>query len=118
MTDSENASWVLLTNDDGQDSPALQPLVNELLAISDVSIVVPSREYSWSSKTMTRFGTVELNTAERDGFNYIAATGSPADCANIGIHNLRKTKPSVLVSGNNIGANAGFAYLLSSGTIG
>lgn len=118
MTDSEDASWVLLTNDDGQDSPALQPLVNELMAISDVSIVVPSREYSWSSKTMTRFGTVELNTAERDGFNYIAATGSPADCANIGIHNLRKTKPSVLVSGINIGANAGLAYLLSSGTIG
>lgn len=118
MTARDEISWVLVTNDDGSDSPALVPLMRELLARSEVSALVPEREYSWSSKTMSRFGELELTARQRDGIPFFTANGSPADCANLGIHKLKPGKPSLLVSGINIGANAGLAYLLSSGTIG
>lgn len=45
--------------------------------------------------------------------------GSPADCANVGIHHLVEDgPPRLVVSGINIGENAGLALLLSSGTVG
>ena len=118
MTARDETSWVLVTNDDGCDSPGLVPLMRELLARSEVSALVPEREYSWSSKTMSRFGEVEFTPRERESIPFFTANGSPADCANLGIHKLKPGKPSLLVSGINIGANAGLAYLLSSGTIG
>ena len=118
MTAWDEVSWVLVTNDDGCDSPGLVPLMRELLARSEVSALVPEREYSWSSKTMSRFGELVLTARQRDGIPFFTANGSPADCANLGIHKLKPSKPSLLVSGINIGANAGLAYLLSSGTIG
>ena len=111
-------SWVLVTNDDGGDSPALVPLMRELLTRTEVRALVPERECSWSSKTMSRFGELELTSRERDGIRFFTANGSPADCANLGIHKLQPKKPGLLVSGINIGANAGLGYLLSSGTIG
>ena len=118
MTARDEISWVLVTNDDGCDSPGLVPLMRELLARSEVSALVPEREYSWSSKTMSRFGELEYTPRERESIPFFTANGSPADCANLGIHKLKPSRPSLLVSGINIGANAGLAYLLSSGTIG
>ena len=115
---AENRPWVLLTNDDGPDSPALTPLVRELSQVAEVTVLVPRREYSWSSKTMSRFARIELCRQERDGVEFLTADGSPADCANLGIHNLRDRKPDLVVSGINIGANAGLSFLLSSGTVG
>ena len=67
---------------------------------------------------MTRFGEVRLEEAGLDGFAAWTLTGSPADCANLGIHNLQSTKPRLVVSGINIGANAGLSFMLSSGTVG
>ena len=118
MTATSETSWVLVTNDDGSDSPALVPLISELLTRTEVGALVPERECSWSSKTMSRFGELELTPCERDGIRFFTANGSPADCANLGVHKLKPKKPGLLVSGINIGANAGLAYLLSSGTIG
>lgn len=111
----ESEPWILVTNDDGIDSPALPPLLRSLSQLATVCAVVPSREYSWSSKTMSRFGRLELSRLEPDLYTL---DGSPADCASIGIHNLRPTPPLLAVSGVNIGANAGLAFLLSSGTVG
>ena len=67
MTATSETSWVLVTNDDGGDSPALVPLMRELLTQTEVGALVPERECSWSSKTMSRFGELELTPCERDG---------------------------------------------------
>lgn len=109
------APWILVTNDDGIDSPALPPLLEALGGLAPVCAIVPSREYSWSSKTMSRFGRLELRRCTADLY---ALDGSPADCASIGVHNLRPEPPRLVVSGVNIGINAGLAFLLSSGTVG
>ena len=114
----EKKPWVLLTNDDGADSPALVPLLEELSAVVEVRAVVPASECSWTAKMVSRFAQLELDEIESSGFRIWTLDGYPADCANIGIHNLFATKPALVVSGVNIGTNAGLAQMLSSGTVG
>ena len=116
--EDEGAPWILVTNDDGIDSPALVPLLRTLSGGYSVRAVVPASECSWSAKRMTRFGELRLEEAGLDGFAAWSLTGSPADCVNLGIHSLHATKPRLVVSGINIGANAGLSFLLSSGTVG
>lgn len=116
--DPGSEPWILVTNDDGVDSPALGPLLASLESLAPVRAVVPDRECSWSSKTLTRFGRLRLGGADAGGRSVRTLDGSPADCASVGIHNLAGAPPRLVVSGINIGANAGLAFLLSSGTVG
>lgn len=113
-------SWILLTNDDGIDSPALAPFAAALGREHEVRACVPDSERSWSGKSMTRFDPVVA--AEREPLPGTVATwtcsGTPADSANVGIHEIADTTPALVVSGINIGSNVGTAYLLSSGTVG
>ena len=95
--------WILLTNDDGADSPVLVPLMEELSEIAEVSTVVPASECSWTAKIMSRFNPVSLAEIERGGQRIWALGGYPADCANIGIHSLFPTPPALVVSGVNMG---------------
>ena len=110
--------WVLLTNDDGVDSPALVPLLRELSGVVEVRTVVPAEECSWTAKVMSRFDDLELRQIERGGFAIQTLSGYPADCANLGVHTLFASPPALVVSGVNMGSNAGLAFFLSSGTIG
>lgn len=115
---AESEPWVLLTNDDGVDSPALVPLLREFSSKVEVRAVVPAGECSWTGKILSRVSRLELREAECDGFQVWTLDGYPADCVNFGVHNLFDTRPAMVVSGINIGANAGLAYFLSSGTVG
>ncbi len=110
--------WILVTNDDGWDSPALVPLVRALSPLAEVRTVVPDRERSWISKAITRFDDVEVERADKEDCAIWRTTGCPADCAQIGIHSLFDTLPSLVVSGINVGFNHGLAFFLSSGTVG
>lgn len=116
MTDAR--PQILVTNDDGADSPLLVPLLRELAQLAQVCTVVPATECSWTSKIMSRFEPLALAEIERDGFVVQTLAGYPADCSNIGIHNLCPAPPALVVSGINMGTNAGLAFALSSGTIG
>ncbi|THH17008.1 hypothetical protein EW146_g3742 [Bondarzewia mesenterica] len=49
---------------------------------------------------------------------WILLDGTPATCANIGLHNLYKDEIDLLLSGPNLGRNTSSAFALSSGTIG
>ncbi len=111
-------SWILLTNDDGIDSPALAPFAAALESLGAVRVVVPDRERSWVGKAITRIGTVGTAQVQVNGRDAWTCTGYPADAVQIGVHRLFDTAPSLLVSGINIGYNHGAAFLMSSGTIG
>lgn len=111
-------SWILLTNDDGIDSPALVPFAAALRELGKVRVVVPDRERSWVGKAITRIGPVGVEQVDLDGFAAWTCTGYPADAVQIGIHGLFDEPPSLIVSGINIGYNHGAAFLLSSGTVG
>ena len=109
---------ILLTNDDGIDSPTLVPLAERLHSLGAVRVVVPDTERSWIGKAITRFDVVRVRETARGGIPMYAITGTPADCVNLGIHNLFGTRPDCVVSGINLGLNSGLAFVLSSGTVG
>ncbi len=87
-------SFLLVTNDDGVDSPSLVPFMRALSSLAPVRAVVPARERSWIGKAITRFEDIEVETITRDD------------------------RPQMVVSGINLGLNHGLAFLLSSGTVG
>jgi 5'-nucleotidase len=111
-------SHLLITNDDGVDSPALVPLAKALRQFGQVEVVVPDRECSWISKAVSRHSPVSVEQVERGGVAVHSVSGYPADCVQLGIHNLFESQPRLVVSGINIGSNHGSAFVTCSGTIG
>ena len=109
---------MLITNDAGVDSPALVPLLRELTKIIRVRAVVPAAECSWTAKMLSRFAALKVEQRQCAEYAVWTVNGYPADCANLGIHTLFESPPILLVSGINMGCNAGLAFLLSSGTVG
>lgn len=110
--------YLLLTNDDGVDSPALLPFARALSELAHVEVVVPARERSWIGKAITRFDEIRVRRETREGIDVQVADGYPADCTQLGVHSLFGTKPDLVVSGINVGLNHGLGFLLSSGTVG
>ncbi len=110
---------LLLTNDDGIDSPALLPTYRALRDLfDDVTIVVPSIERSWIGKAITRHGELEVTEHQREGVTIHAVSGYPADCTQLGLFHLADTPADLVVSGINIGANHSTAFAAGSGTLG
>ncbi|MBW2279946.1 MAG: 5'/3'-nucleotidase SurE [Deltaproteobacteria bacterium] len=111
--------YLLVTNDDGVDSPALVPLIRALSQLREVRVVVPAEERSWVSKAISRWDRVRVRHVERGGHEILAVEGGfPADCTNLAVHSLFDEPPELVVSGVNIGLNSGLGFFLSSGTVG
>lgn len=109
---------LLLTNDDGIDSPALRPFARALRRDHEVAVVVPDRERSWIGKAITRFDPVELRRSEDPEGELWTCSGTPADGVQLGLHAVLDAPPDLVVSGINLGYNHGAGFLLSSGTVG
>lgn len=109
---------VLLTNDDGADSPLFGFAVSVLSPLGNLKVVVPDAEQSWTGKSMTRFGRLVLTESRVAGVAVSRLSGTPADCANFGIYHLFDGKPDLVVSGINAGSNVGVGFVFSSGTVG
>ncbi len=109
---------ILLTNDDGVESRALQPFARALGTLGEVKVVVPAKERSWVGKAISRFEDLEVTRHSHDGVTVHAVSGYPADCVQLGVFNLFERPPDVVVSGINIGANHGEAFVMCSGTVG
>ncbi len=111
---------ILLTNDDAVFSPGLLALRKAINDLGNVVVVSTLEEQSWRGKAVSRFGTVNLEEVKlQDGSKAYAVGGTPADAVLIGIFNILQEKmPDVLISGINIGANIGSAFILSSATVG
>ncbi len=109
---------ILITNDDSHRSPLLEFAIEHFSKLGDVSLVLPLHEQSWTGKSMTRFESVVVESAEIFGRPATLVSGTPADCVNLGVYNLLKKKPDLVVSGINAGFNMGLGFILSSGTVG
>ncbi len=111
-------SWILLTNDDGIDSPAVEPFAAALREVGEVRVCVPDRERSWIGKAISRHGPIEVARVEGRDVETWTTTGTPADTVQVAMHTIWDEPPAMVVSGINIGTNAGAGFLLSSGTVG
>ena len=108
----------LLVNDDGVNSPMLRPTIERLRPLGTVRLVAPAEEQSWKGKAMTRFGTLRVEARPEFGVEAYAVHGTPADCVNLGVHQLFSDPPDWVVSGINIGDNVGVSFIMNSGTVG
>ena len=111
-------TWILLTNDDGPDSPALLPFAQALTDLGEVRVVIPNQERSWVGKAITRFEPVTVTCDRRDGLELWQCSGYPADAVQLAVHALFDDPPELVVSGINLGYNHGAGFLMSSGTVG
>ncbi len=108
---------ILVSNDDGINSVGLFKLVKELKKIGEVTIVAPSTEQSavGHSITMQIPLRVKKHFVNEKFFGY-AVDGTPADCIKMGIKNIMKEKPDIVISGINNGSNAAI-NVIYSGTV-
>lgn len=108
---------ILLTNDDGIYAPGLAALSRALKQLGEVRVVAPATEQSGVGHSITYLRPLILKEVfqgdEHFGF---AVDGSPADCVKLGVTELCPRRPDVVVSGINVGLNAGIAVLYS-GTV-
>jgi 5'-nucleotidase len=110
---------VLVTNDDGVAAPGIDALVQGLRKLDrvQVTVVAPADNKSGTSD-MTTPGTLATNeTTTATGYPAIAVQGFPADTVNFALDGGIPTKPQLVASGINAGANLGPVTGIS-GTVG
>lgn len=115
---------ILLTNDDGIDSPGIEALYDALQGLGEILPVAPLSVQSASSHGITF--SEPLMTAEvavNDRMRGIAVDGRPADCVKLALRTLwsdhfgEGATADLTISGMNCGANVGI-HILYSGTVG
>lgn len=104
---------ILLTNDDGVHAPALEPLERELAALGEVTVVVPDRDQSATSHSLTLHRPLRIRQVRP---NWHSVDGTPTDCVLIAYHGLLDERPDLVVSGINHGPNMG-EDVFYSGTV-
>ena len=108
---------LLLTNDDGIESPGLQALVQVLGADHHVIVVAPDGERSGSGHAFTRNRPMRFQEVRLPGAQVAyALDGTPVDCVKVGMF-FFEAKADWVISGINVGANVGLDAFYS-GTIG
>ncbi len=95
---------ILISNDDGVESPGIKLLAKVASALGDVVVVAPHRERSTAGHSLTLHKPLRVHEV---GPNFYSTTGTPADCIYLGIWEVLKGKPDMILSGINAGANLG-----------
>ncbi len=98
---------ILITNDDGIDSPGIKKLAGIAVSYGDVYVVAPDSERSGMSHSFTY--KTDISAWEYDigvqGVKAFASDGTPCDCVRIGALGLLPRKPDVVLAGINAGYN-------------
>jgi 5'-nucleotidase len=108
---------ILLSNDDGYQSIALQSLALKLSTIADVVVVAPHDEKSGVGHAFTYSKSIETIKHSHEDYALWSVKAMPADCVKWALCELLKNDmPDLCLSGINNGHNAGIAALYS-GTV-
>ena len=110
---------ILVTNDDGIESPGLWKLAEAMSEIGRVMVVAPAAEASGSGTMVTYRRDIQVQQVpERiSGVKGYMVDGTPADCVLLGLRRLKEGWISIVAAGINPGANLGVDFFLS-GTCG
>lgn len=109
---------ILLTNDDGIDSPGLAVLRRALDGLGDVWTIAPDHNASAVARGITVRRPLHLRAVTYgDGWDGLTCDGTPSDCVRVALIGVRAPVPDLVVAGVNYGANMG-ADVTYSGTVG
>lgn len=114
--------FVLITNDDGIDSPGLHALAEAMKPMAELLIVAPEKQQTNMGRGALKgkdIGTIRRLTLNVDGemIPAYAVNGSPAQTVAHALLEIAERKPDYCVSGINYGENLGLAFTCS-GTLG
>lgn len=107
---------ILLTNDDGIDSPLLREMALQLKSRlgAEVLVMAPERQRSAMSHSITLHKPLRIQEQEA---GFYSVSGSPVDCVYVGVLKLAERRPDLVISGPNDGFNLG-TDVFYSGTVG
>ena len=112
------AMRILLTNDDGIESPGLAVLRQALDGLGEISTIAPLRNHSAVARSITiDRGLTVTRQRFGDGFTGHGVDGTPVDCVRIAVLGVVAEAPEMIVSGINLGGNLG-TDVTYSGTVG
>ena len=104
---------VLITNDDGIHAEGLKALEAGLAGVGEVFVVAPEREMSATGQAISIHLPLRVRALDE---RHYAVSGTPADAVILALHRLLTSKPHLVVSGINQGANLG-ENVIYSGTV-
>jgi 5'-nucleotidase len=112
---------ILLTNDDGIQSPGLWAAAGALESIGFVTVAAPREQYSGAGRSLpsNTDGIIETRQVNVNGraWTVYAIGGSPAQTVLHGTLEILPQPPDLVVSGINFGENVGTGITVS-GTVG
>jgi 5'-nucleotidase len=108
---------ILITNDDGINSPGLLALAKVFKSLGQISVLAPDHNWSASGhvKTLNRPLRVNHETLA-DGTPALSSDGAPSDCVALAMLGIIENKIDLVVSGINAGSNLG-TDMTYSGTV-
>lgn len=95
---------ILITNDDGINSPGLKALQRALQPLGNTIVIAPERDNSAVSHSLTMHRPLKVLKLEPQVYS---VDGTPTDCVAIGLNKILSKQPDLLISGINAGANLG-----------
>jgi len=111
---------ILITNDDGIDSPGLFAAARAVRDLGEIWLAAPSKQQSGSGRAITMRST-QFHESQRDldgtAVPALSVDGSPALAVRQAILCFLPRKPDLVISGINYGENVGGSVTIS-GTVG
>ena len=95
---------ILVTNDDGIHSPGIAALRVALAPLGQVIVIAPDRDNSAVSHSLTMNRPLKVHRLDAHTYTI---DGTPTDCVAVGLKKILRSRPDLLVSGINGGANLG-----------
>ncbi len=118
---STQPKQILLTNDDGIQSPGLWAAAGAISTLGYVTVVAPREQSSGAGRSMPPSADgritrqkIEINGQEWEAF---AVGGTPSIAVDLGVLEIMPQKPDLIVAGINYGENPGTDITIS-GTVG
>lgn len=107
MSEINTRKRILISNDDGIDSPGIIELAKIFSAYHDVMVVAPDGNRSSISHAISPFKNVKLKKITGYEFPAYSLSGTPADCVKFAHLFFDDFKPDIVLSGINKGHNIG-----------
>lgn len=105
---------ILISNDDGFDSPGIRVLASAFAATDHVSVIAPDHNRSAASNSLTLDRPLRVTRVSEGVY---CVDGTPTDCVHLGVTGLfRDAPPDMVLSGVNHGENLG-DDVVYSGTV-
>lgn len=99
---------ILVTNDDGIQSPGLLALKCALERVGRVEVIAPDRNRTGAARSITMTSPLWVEEVElADGSTAYATDGTPVDCVRTGALGFLDRPPNLIVSGINLSGNLG-----------